>query len=370
MKSVADILGGSQRLLDISFDIQEVFEDFLTDQHRLFLSILRVIEESIPPLSESLAITGRKAYPMMPFIRAFLAKSFFKMESNKDLISRLQSDSSLRHICGFIKIPGEATFSRRFAKLAYCNLMEQSLNKMVSAYHENHIVGHISRDSTAITAREKPINKKKEVKTSKRKRGRPKKGEVVLPKENRLEKQIRQKPGKSISELNRQCAWGGKKNSKGKTQFWPGYKLHLDVTDTGIPVTAVVTGANVHDSQLAIPMEKLTERKVTYLYSVMDAAYDAPQIRSYIRAKDRVDLIDFNKRRKTDLEFMSPSEKERYKVRSSVERANSHLKDWFIPDKLYFRGFKKVNCCLMIAVLCLAAVKILQYFHFKEERVA
>jgi len=38
-------------------------------------------------------------------------------------------------------------------------------------------------------------------------------------------------------------------------------QLHLDVTDRGIPVWAVVTGANVHDSQVAIPMGKWTERK-------------------------------------------------------------------------------------------------------------
>jgi len=41
--------------------------------------------------------------------------------------------------------------------------------------------------------------------------------------------------------------------------------LRLDVTDLGIPVTAVVTDANVHDSRLAIPMEKWTERKIADL---------------------------------------------------------------------------------------------------------
>jgi hypothetical protein len=54
--------------------------------------------------------------------------------------------------------------------------------------------------------------------------------------------------------------------------FWKGYKLHLDVTDWGLPVTAVVTGASVHDSQVALPMEKVTERRVQHLYSVMDSA--------------------------------------------------------------------------------------------------
>ena len=158
-------------------------------------------------------------------------------------------------------------------------------------------------------------------------------------------------------------SWGGKKNSKGKTHFWPGYKLHLDVSDIGLPITAVVTGANVHDSQVAIPMEKMSERKVTHLYSLMDAAYDAPQIRSYITGRGRVGLIDFNKRRKATSKTMCPSEKERYKIRSTVERTYSHLKDWFIPSQLYVKGHPKVNFALMTAVLCLSAVKVLQYPH-------
>lgn len=374
MKSVTEILGGSQMLLGISYDIQDVFEDYLTDDHRLFLAMLRVIEDFLPPIEENRALTGRKAYVIMPFIRAFLARSFFKIITNKDLIRQLQIDSSLRRICGFTKIPSEATFSRRFEMLAQCHLMEQAQNCMVKEYLKDHIVGHISRDSTAITAREKPVNRKKdvkEVKKAKRKRGRPKKGEKVPPKEDLcLDKQLRQKAGKSLKNLNQMCAWGGKKNSKGKTHFWPGFKLHLDVTDFGLPITAVVTGANVHDSQVAIPMEKMTERKVTHLYSLMDAAYDAPQIRSYIREKGRVDLIDFNKRRKTEERVMTPSEKNRYNIRSTVERTNSHLKDWFIPDKIYVKGYKKVNCVLMTAVLCLSAVKILQYFHLPEAEIA
>lgn len=369
MKSITEILGGSQILLDISYDIQDVFEDYLTETHRLFLTMLRVIESALPLLNESRSGTGRKPYAFNTFIRAFLAKSFFKLTTNKDLILQLKSDSSLRKICGFSMVPSEATFSRRFEIIAKSHLMEQVINRNAEEYFYDHIVGHISRDSMSVTAREKPINKKKDVKElekPKRKRGRPKKGEVRPPKEDpRLTRQLSQKPGKSIKELNKNCAWGGKKNSKGKIHFWPGYKLHLDVTDSGIPVTAIVTGANVHDSQVAIPMEKMTERKITHLYSLMDAAYDAPQIRYYIQNKGRVDLIDFNKRRTKELRILSDIEKQRYKIRSTVERANSHLRDWFIPDKIYVRGYKKVNCILMTAVACLSAVKILQYFHLE-----
>ncbi len=98
----------------------------------------------------------------------------------------------------------------------------------------------------------------------------------------------------------------------------------------------------------------------------MGAACDAHQINRYIQDKGRFDLIDFNKRRKSFLEVMSSAEKERYKIRSSVERTNPHLKDYIIPDKIYVKGFRNMKCTLMIAVLCLTALKILLFFHLPE----
>jgi hypothetical protein len=59
---------------------------------------------------------------------------------------------------------------------------------------------------------------------------------------------------------------------------WNGYKLHLDTNDTGLPISALVTSASLHDSQAPIPLIKMTSGKVTYLYDLMDAAYDAKRI--------------------------------------------------------------------------------------------
>jgi hypothetical protein len=84
-------------------------------------------------------------------------------------------------------------------------------------------------------------------------------------------------------------------------------------------------------------MAKMTERKITHLYSFIDSAYDAPEIRAYEIVKGRVPLIDFNKRRRADREPFDPAQKERYKIRSTVERANSHLKDRLLPAKLFVR---------------------------------
>jgi len=239
------------------------------------------------------------------------------------------------------------------------------LNAMVRRHLDGRLIGHILRDATAIEAREKAQNKKGDREKPlqpPRRRGRPRKGEPkVIKRMKRLAKQARQKASVSVGQLNRECTWGCKKNSPGNVTFWKGYKLHLDVTDMGIPVTAVVTGATVHDSQLAIPMEKLTERKFRHLYSLMDSAYDAHDIRTYIEGKGRVAIIDGNKRRGEAAPPLEAAEKERFKIRSPVERANSHLKDWLIGGKVYVRGIRKVRFHLLSGVVCLAAVKILQY---------
>lgn len=128
----------------------------------------------------------------------------------------------------------------------------------------------------------------------------------------------------------------------------------------GIPITSVVTAANVHDSQAAIPMEKKTIAIVHRLYSLMDAAYDAKDIRSYIAATGGVPIIDRNKRRNTHSEPMDPAKKIRFRQRSTVERSNAHLKDRLLPAKIMTKGYEKTNFVLMSGVVCLAAVKILQ----------
>jgi len=72
-----------------------------------------------------------------------------------------------------------------------------------------------------------------------------------------------------LDELPRQCDIGAKKSSKGHQQYWRGYKLHLDVADGQIPISAVLTSASVHDSQVAIPLATMTAGRVTSLYDVM-----------------------------------------------------------------------------------------------------
>ena len=132
------------------------------------------------------------------------------------------------------------------------------------------------------------------------------------------------------------------------------------MTEEGIPVSAIITGANVHDSQCAIPIERMTEQRINFRYCLMDNANDARTIAQFVQDRGRIPIIDHNPRRKDSREASDAATKEYYKKRRVVERANSHLKDWLLPDKVLVRGSKKVSFELMYGVICLAAIKILE----------
>jgi transposase len=361
MKNIIEILGGAQILLGISFDPEVLFEERLSQEHKGFLALLRVIEEHLPFDNKIRSRLGRPRYDDDAIFRALTAKIIYQIDKNNLLRQRLLSDSNLRRICGFTKVPSEATFSRRLEDFSEKNISETAMARLVRQYHEGTLVRVIARDSTSIQAREVAHNRKKDVKVRKNKRGRPRKGEFREPKEQkRVERQLRQRPGKSLRELDRACGWGCKTNSQGKVQYTKGYKLHLDVSDQGIPISACVTGANVHDSQVAIPLEKMTERRVTHLYTMADSGYDFPEHRFYITGKGRVAVIDPNNRRSPVKRELGILEKEQYKARTVVERANSHLKDNLLPKALYIKGYRKVSFVLQLGVLCLVGLKILQ----------
>ena len=88
--------------------------------------------------------------------------------------------------------------------------------------------------------------------------------------------------------------FGTKRNAKGHTTSWIGYKLHVDTADGGIPISCIMTSASTHDSQVAIPLGTLTAGRVENLYDLMDAAYDSIEICILLGHKP---IIDVNPRR-------------------------------------------------------------------------
>jgi hypothetical protein len=294
------------------------------------------------------------------------------------LLDRLDVDAQLRRICGWERrreIPDASTFSRAFEDFSTTHLLEKVHAVLVSRDGDAPLVGHISRDSTEIEAREKPAPKKKQsVEEPNRKRGRPKKGETVLAKISRLEQQS---SGMTLSEmladLPTGCDVGAKLNSKGHMETWIGYKLHIDTADGGIPISCILTSASLHDSQVAIPLATMTEQRVTYLYELMDSAYDAKEIKEYGLIHNHVPIIDINTRSNIQLRDQLESEGKarktlhmkfpedlRYNERSAAERANGRLKDDLGGNMIRVRGHAKIMCHLMFGVLALTAEQLMR----------
>jgi len=353
MKTIIETIGGAQALLDINFDLQNCFEEQLTETHKTLLQVIRVLEAVQKPLLRHYLGRGRKPLPYTPFMRSIWAKTIFGIDKTSSLITRLKSDPNLRLLCGFKKIPGKASFSRAYRYLASTNITLETLDNLVTSTHKKLVVYHVCRDSTAIQAREKrprSVMKKRENKPQKR---------VYKKKGLILKQQVQQTVEASLAALPKDSAFGCKRNSRGNVQFWHGYKLHLDVSDTGFPLSAFVSAANVSDCHAAIILEKMTEQKVSFCYSIMDSAYDANIIRDFIKERGRVPIINPNPRYHSPLD---PAKQERYKIRTYVERAYSYLKENLIPKNIYVKGYQKVSFVLMSAVLCLAALRTLQYF--------
>jgi hypothetical protein len=277
------------------------------------------------------------------------------------------------------EIPSEATFSRAFAEFEQSALPSRMREALIKRRYEDRLVGHLSRDVTAIEAREKPVKTaaaeaSPSARPPKRKRGRPRKGEVVEKKEpRRLERQADMSLAEMLADLPTHCAVGTKRNAKGHTTSWIGYKLHLDNADGDIPISAILTSASLHDSQVAIPLATMTAKRVTNLYDLMDGAYDAPEIKANSLALGHVPIIDPHPRsvpggkeaiaaealaRRTA--GYQAAEDVRYNARSGAERVNGGLKDDFGGRYVRVRGHAEVLCHLMFGILALTINQLMR----------
>lgn len=334
----------------------------LSDREKKLVSILELVrvEEYVRRRWWS---RGRPEKERSLLARAYMAKMVYNLSTTEELIERINKDTNLRGICGFErleKLPSESTFSRAFREFAVSKLPQRVHEELLKKYESERLVGHISRDSTDVVARERSVNKPKDVAEPqpKRKRGRPKKGEVRLPKEpSRLERQTKMKLCEILSELPKDCDFGFKKKN-GRNYYWRGYKLHVDWADGEIPISSILTSASMHDSQAAIPLAMLSSQRVVNLYDLMDSAYDAMLIEEYSAALGHKPIIDCNPRRGKKF-MMDPAEKRRYDERSTAERGFSMLKESFGGSKIRVRGYEKVMCHLMFGILALTAERLL-----------
>jgi len=351
----------------------------LTEKEQELVSTLELIRiEKFVTYSRSLY--GRPPKERAAIARAFVAKAIYNMPTTRALLDRLESDRKLRRICGWEQkgeIPSESTFSRAFTEFAESQLPAYVHQILIREKLSRDIIGHVARDSTEIEVREKPDKKKVETdsvpKDTSKRRGRPKKGEERVKEPTRLERQQDMTLKEMLDDLPHHCDVGMKKNSKGYTEKWTGFKLHIDAADGQIPVSCILTSASTHDSQVAIPLAVMTGERVINLYDLMDAAYDSPIIRRHSEWLGHVPIIDINTRRNTGLKeeisvearrfellhFELPEDL-RYKERTIVERVYARLKDEFGGRMIRVRGYSKVMTHLMFGILALTADQILR----------
>lgn len=362
VKAISWLKGTLQRCLFPN--LEECWSTVLTDKEQQLVSILELlhVEKFVVRKADNQWL-GRRLLEREAIARSFTAKAVYAYPTTRALIEALKTTPNLRRICGFgsvANIPDESTFSRAFAEFSRSGLGDRVHEFMVEQYLKPQLVGHVNRDATAIKGREKPVKKPPKVKPAPKKRGRPANGEHREPKEQtRLERQRDQSAEEALKELPVLCDRGTKKNSKGFKETWIGYKLHADVNDCGLPVSVVLSSASLHDSQVAIPLMKMSSTKVDYLYDLMDAAYDAASIYEVSRSLGHVPIIDKNPRGKEVIP-MAPHEAVRYNERTAVERFNSRIKEEFGARSVMVRGAHKVKMHLMFGVLALFADQLLK----------
>jgi hypothetical protein len=346
----------------------------LTPQHERLVTVLDVARiEAFVRMWPGLP--GRPPADRHALARAFVAKAVLALPTTLALIERLAADAVLRRLCGWESrrgLPSESTFSRAFAEFAESSLPARVHEALIQKTHKDRLVGHISRDATAIEAREKPLKAQPAPAAAPRKRGRPKKGAAAVKKEpRRLERQTGMTLAEMLADLPTACTIGTKRNAKGHTASWIGYKLHIDTGDGDIPISCLLTSASLHDSQAGIPLAAITAGRVSSLYDLMDSAYDAPEIRNKSRALGHVPIIDANPRRGGKAEAAAeaqarrtagyePAENIRYNERSSAERVNSSVKDNYGGRTIRVRGHAKVFCHLMFGILALTAEQLMR----------
>jgi hypothetical protein len=305
---------------------------------------------------------GRPLENRQAIARAFVAKAVYNLETTRQLLDRLASDETLRRLCGWERqdnLPSEATFSRAFAEFSASQLPERVHARLIEKYEKPRLVGHISRDATAIMAREKAAKKVKPVVGETKSSGGKKKQRASKPL-TRLERQQSMTLKEMLADLPGVCDCGAKRNSKGHPSYWVGYKLHLDVADGGIPISGILTSASVNDSQVAIPLATLTAQRVDNLYDLMDSAYDVPLIREKIIALGHVPIIDGHTRRGGEKPVFAPHEAQRYKERTTCERVFARLKEEFGGRVVRVRGPAKVMTSLLFGLLALTADQLLR----------
>ena len=336
----------------------------LDEEQKLFVRVAESLELRQIAVRYGWCGNGRKPSSRLAIFKLLLMKHVWNWPETKDALGEVRRSPALRRLCGWearADIPSKSTVSRAFADFALDKMADDLLARFAGKIFKGRIVLHRSIDSTEIDARERPATKDEKAHAAK---SAAIKAQIDANTEdfNALAAQKDRDLDTNISLLPMLCDWGCKRNSKGKTQFWRGYKLHIAVVDGDIPIAACLTSASVHDSKAAIPLMQKADAAALSLYDLEDAAYDAREIREFSEANGHVAIIDSNPRRGEPkpegrgerFVHIVPVEKVRFRNRTGVERVNGHLHDAHGGRNVRVRGHAKVFLHLVLGLLVIA----------------
>jgi len=372
-----------QSLLFSHQDLSSSFFRKPTERELEFLTVFSAVKsllssEEISKLSRY-HTKGRPRYDRLAILGILLLKLFYRQATMKETLLLLQENGNLRDMLGIREVPSPSSLSRISREVEKIVDPSELHERAIDLYIKDmqRMVGHLSIDSTTIEARERPYRKNKDTPVkpaTPKKRGRKPKGspeELAYREQKAREEEAKlhylaEPPKHSIAKLEMRCSLTAKQNSKGKKQWFVGYKAHLSVDDFGVPISYAVTGACVHDSKVAIPLLKQARERTDFFYVLLDKGYISPLINTYVDLIERKVIIDRKAYRGVAPIPLEPSVALRYRARSTVERTNSELKDGFLPDKIYKRG-AQARYEIELAILLTTMKKVRNILLLKEQ---
>jgi len=254
-------------------------------------------------------------------VYSLVARYIERIPTIKDLVKRLKHDLVFRLECGFLvsdNVPSEASYSRLISKLSESDAIQKANHiTLLQAIEEGFVDDeNIAIDACHFEARDHAVPQEKKPKPEPKKRGRKKKEEKEQYDQQKqqeeqcktlYEKPIADQLDVSLDELRKEMpinpAWGIKKNSEGKNEFWYGFKAHLAAgTKSQYILQSILSSGNLNDGKAAIPLLGLEKLPLSYKYGIMDAGYDYIPIYQQLYRMGIHAIIAYNKRNEGEIE--------------------------------------------------------------------
>lgn len=124
-------------------------------------------------------------------------------------------------------------------------------------------------------------------------------------------------------------------------------------------MAALTTSASVNDTQVTIPLMRLSSSRLRYCYALMDCGYQGPEIPAVAASLGHVTIVAPKPRKGVRLVPLESDRQRHFRARTAVERFYSQLKDGGTTRQVWVRSQAKVHTTLMCALLVVFFAKLL-----------